>query len=108
MNANGRAQRKLAPATFWPDAIHTRLAWSPDGRKLAFTTDRDGNAEVYTMNSDGSGLRRLTDNPAFDGDVAWSADGRKLAFVSDRDGSWGVYVMNPDGSGQRALTPPGT
>ena len=55
------------------------------------------------MNADGSGQRRLTRNPAFDGGPAWSPDGRRIAFVSNRDGSYEVYVMNADGSGQRRL-----
>jgi Tol biopolymer transport system component len=78
-------------------------AWSPDGRKLAFATDRDGNSEVYVINADGSGRRNLTLDPAYDGDPMWSPDGRRIAFVSNRDGSYGVYVMNADGNGQRRL-----
>ncbi len=47
-------------------------AWSPDGSRIAFTSDRDGNAEVYVMNADGSDLTRLTNNPAEDDAPAWS------------------------------------
>jgi Tol biopolymer transport system component len=91
------------PATsFGP---YARVAWSPDGRTLVFTSDRDGNADIYAINPDGSRLRRLTDNPEYDGDAAWSPGGRKLVFVSNRDGDSEVYVMNADGSGQRKLTP---
>ena len=57
-------------------------AWSPDGRKIAFVSDRDGNSEIYVMNADGSGQRRLTRNPAYDADPAWSPDGRTIAFVT--------------------------
>ena len=80
----------------------TRLApaWSPDGRKIAF----GGDGEIYVMNADGRGLRRLTRNPASDGSPAWSPDGRRIAFGSERDGNLEVYVMNTDGSGQRNLT----
>ena len=52
------------------------------------------------MNADGSGLRKLTRGPAYDGNPAWSPDGRKIAF--GRAGE--IYVMNADGSGQRNLT----
>jgi TolB protein len=80
------------------------LAWSPDGRRIAFTSGRDGNAEVYVTNADGSGQRRLTRDPAQDSVRAWSPDGQKVAFVRERARSSDVYVVNPDGSGQRRLT----
>ncbi len=47
-------------------------AWSPDGSRIAFSSDRDGNFEVYVMNADGSGQTRLTDNPGIDTNPAWS------------------------------------
>ena len=80
------------------------FSWSPDGRRIAFVSDRDGNDEVYVINVDGSGLRNLTRNPARDGHPAWSSDGRTIGFVSNRGGNRDIYVMNADGSGQRNLT----
>jgi TolB protein len=66
---------------------------------IAFQT-RD--AWIYSMNADGSGLRRLARST--DG-LAWSPDGKQVAFVSDRDGGREeIFVMNADGSGQRRLT----
>ena len=79
-------------------------AWSPDGRKLAFVSERDGNAEIYVMNADGSAQENLTRQPASDSHPSWSRDGRKIAFVSRRDGNSEIYVMNADGSGLRNLT----
>ena len=72
--------------------------------KIAFTSDRDGNGEIYAMNADGSGQINLTNNPATDGAPSWSFDGTKIAFTSFRDGNGEVYVMNADGSGQTRLT----
>ncbi|MCH7905619.1 MAG: PD40 domain-containing protein [Armatimonadetes bacterium] len=72
--------------------------------KIAFTSERDGNAEIYVMNADGSGQTRLTNNGADDRRPAFSPDGSKIAFASDRDGNWEIYVMNADGSGQTRLT----
>ncbi len=70
--------------------------WSPDGRRIAFDSDRDGNFEVYAMNADGSGVTRLTVRDAHDVGPAWSPDGRRIAFHSNReDGNWDIYVMNP-------------
>ena len=71
---------------------------------IAFTSTRDGNAEVYLMRADGSDVHDLTRNLAQDGQPAWSPDGKRIAFVSTRDGNAGIYVMQVDGSGQRRLT----
>src|SRR5204863_5095230 len=81
-----------------------RPSWSPDGAKLAFTSVRDGNWEIYVMNADGSGQTRLTNNAATDDVSAWSPGGAKIAFASNRDGNYEIYVMNADGTGQTRLT----
>jgi TolB protein len=72
--------------------------------RIAFTSTRDGNAEVYELRTDGGGVHDLTRNLAQDGQPAWSPDGKRIAFVSTRDGNAGIYVMQADGSGQRRLT----
>ena len=74
------------------------------GKKIAFTSNRDGNYEIYVMNSDGSEQINLTNNPADDGYTSWSPDGKKIAFTSARDGNNEIYVMNEDGSEQIRLT----
>jgi len=79
-------------------------AWSPDGRKIAFTSNRDGNDEIYIMNSDGTDQTRITNSAASDSDPTWSSDGRKIAFTSNRDGNEEIYVMKMDGTGQTRLT----
>ncbi len=78
-------------------------ATSPNGRYIVFMSQRDGNWEIYRINADGSGLRRLTKNAANDGLPVWTGDSRSILFVSDRAGSWGMYAMNADGSRQRLL-----
>lgn len=72
--------------------------------KIVFETDRDGNAEIYVMNPDGSGLTNLTNHPGNDGTPSLSHNGRKIAFSSDRDGNLEIYTMNSDGSEQTRLT----
>ncbi|HSX41531.1 MAG TPA: DUF5050 domain-containing protein [Candidatus Saccharimonadales bacterium] len=79
-------------------------AWSPDGTKIAFYSNRTGNYEIYTMNADGSNQTRLTNNSAQDENPAWLPDGTKLVFVSQRDGNREIYVMNADGSNPARLT----
>nr|NIP61106.1 PKD domain-containing protein [Gemmatimonadota bacterium]NIR81491.1 PKD domain-containing protein [Gemmatimonadota bacterium]NIT90338.1 PKD domain-containing protein [Gemmatimonadota bacterium]NIU34163.1 PKD domain-containing protein [Gemmatimonadota bacterium]NIU38314.1 PKD domain-containing protein [Gemmatimonadota bacterium] len=71
---------------------------------FTFTTDRDGNQEIYVMKADGTGQTRLTSNAVLDNLPAWSPDGSKIAFRSRRDGNDEVYVMNADGSAQTNLT----
>jgi len=85
-------------------ATDYRPAWSPDGGRVAFNSDRDGSLDVWVMNADGTNPVRLTTSPALDIDPAWSPDGGKIAFVSGRDGDHEVYVMNADGSGVSRLT----
>jgi TolB protein len=100
MNADGSGKRKLTHNA----RGNNEPAWSPDGRKIAFRSTRNGNREIYVMNADGSGKRNLTRNPAQDSRPSWSPDGRRIAFISDRDGRLEAHVMNADGSGQRNLT----
>ena len=77
---------------------------TPAGGSIVFQTDRDGNNEIYVMNSDGSNHTNLTSNSAEDHSPNWSLDGTKIAFVSDRDGNQEIYVMNSDGSAQTRMT----
>jgi TolB protein len=73
------------------------------GERAAFMSNREGTWEIYIVNLDGSGLRRLTSNAANDGLPTWSPDGRSIAFVSDQGGGWAVWAMSPDGSNRRKL-----
>jgi TolB protein len=70
---------------YWP-------AWSPDGKQIAFTSNRDGNYEIYLMNADGSGQRNFTRHKSQDNFAAWSPDGKRIAFISNRAGGHDVYV----------------
>lgn len=95
--------QRETPANGSPQRQNYLPIYSPDGSKIAFTTNRDGNPEIYVMNRDGSGLRRMTNNPAIDVTPTWSPNGNQLAWVSDRTGTPHIYIMNLDGTGQRSL-----
>lgn len=72
-------------------------AWSPDGRMIAFVSQRDGNPEIYVMLADGSEQTRLTFAPGGDWRPAWLPDSRHLVFTSDRNGSNDIFLASvPD------------
>jgi TolB protein len=80
----------------------------PDtSNRVVFYSDRDGNAEIYSMFPDGSDLKRLTTNLFTDLDPAWSNDGEQISFVSDLNGNFELFVMNHDGSNPHQLTEAG-
>jgi Tol biopolymer transport system component/DNA-binding winged helix-turn-helix (wHTH) protein len=85
-------------------AIDCRPVWSPDGRTIVFSSNRDGKYEIYLMDADGSNVRRLTNNLADDVNPNWSPDGRRILFDSERDGNREIYVMDADGGNQVRLT----
>jgi TolB protein len=85
-------------------------AISPDGKMLAFVSDRDGDAEIYVMRADipegpNNKPRKLTDNATYRDDFPdFSPDGSKIVYDSIRGGNWDVFVMKADGSGKKNLT----
>tara|TARA_B100000686_G_C16749416_1_gene951518 strand:- start:184 stop:1914 length:1731 start_codon:yes stop_codon:yes gene_type:complete len=79
--------------------------WSPDGSKIAFSTNIDGGApEIYKMNSDGSSKTRLTNNSSIDWQPAWSPDGKRLVFTSHRNGISQLFMMDSNGDNVVQLT----
>ena len=77
---------------------------SVSNQRIAFTSSRTGNGDIYTMNINGTGVTRITDSSAIDADPDWSPDRTKIAFTSSRTGFGDVYVMNADGTGLTRLT----
>ncbi|MEJ2710261.1 MAG: DPP IV N-terminal domain-containing protein [Anaerolineales bacterium] len=102
MDMDGGNPRRLTNT----EAAEDHPAWSPDGSKIIFDADYDGDGyyEIYTMTPDGKHVTRLTSNAANDQFADWSPDGSRIAFSSDRSGNWDIYVMNSDGSNQHPLT----
>jgi Tol biopolymer transport system component len=100
----------LDPATLLSTRLSTTPTsewvpqWSPDGQKIIFSSDRDGDGEIFVVNADGSNLVKLTDNSNYDGRPRWSPDGTLISFETDREGTdWDIYIMNADGSHPRPV-----
>ena len=78
--------------------------FSPDGKRLAFTSYATGNEEIWVMDLDGTNARPLTNDPKGDWSPAWSPDGKTIVFTSSRDGVNQLWIMNADGADLRPLT----
>jgi TolB protein len=75
-------------------AADTHPAWSPDGKWLAFSSERTGSGDLYLMDSNGGSLRQLTDHPAYEGAPRFDRDGRALFFEAERDGRAEIYRLS--------------
>lgn len=94
MNQDGTGIRQLTR----DKACDFDPKFSPDGRKIAFTSLKDGYAHIYCMNEDGSEIVQLTFGESMDFMGSWSPDGQSIAFTSERNGNYDVYCMSKDGS----------
>ena len=109
MNADGSEVRRLTDPN---SGGHSNAPdWSPDGRMIVFQSNRDGSGltrhdQIYVMNADGSGQRRLTNYAGTDVDPAWSPDGRMIAFERGTEprNIDQVFVMTADGGRPAPLT----
>jgi TolB protein len=105
VNADGSG-RKMVVGEEEGKVIHQEWpAWSPDGKRFAFSSTHEGNQEIYTAAADGSDLVRLTRHPGHDAHPCWSSDGKAIAYATDR---WGMGLeiakVRPDGTGVTRLT----
>ena len=105
MDADGKNEQQLTTGI-----NEYRIAWSPDGRQIAFSRwiDKANRRDIYIMNVDGSNIKRLTDSPENNITPTWSPDGKHIAFVrevweQEEMKGCAIYVMNADGSNVRSL-----
>ena len=99
MRADGSQRRQLTHNTA-KDAEPDLYA----DQTIVFTSDRDGNDDIYVMGVDGAHTTPVTDDPAADWCPDWSPDGNRIAFTSNRDGNPEIYLMSADGSDPTSLT----
>ncbi len=121
MNVDGSDKRMVSP----DQGAHTCAFFYPGGQQIVFaSTSHIAGAcppkpqfppsiryawplypyDIYKANADGSGLRKLTDNPKYDAEPVISADGTKIVFGAQREGDFDIYIMHADGSNERRLT----
>jgi Tol biopolymer transport system component len=106
LDADGANQKRLTPRESDPSTpeglfFQTDPAWSPDGRRIAFASKRSGSFDIYVMNADGTGTRRLTTAQADETHPTWSPDGSRIAY---EHGARDIYVMSSDGTGAKRIT----
>jgi TolB protein len=87
-------------------AMNVEPAGTMDGTKIAFSSDRSGTGRpmIYTMNADGSNVKRITFAGVYNSSPSWSPDGKKIAFAGQSEDHFDIFVMNADGSGMVRLT----
>jgi Tol biopolymer transport system component len=106
IESNGYGVRRLTNAT----GEDNGPAWSPDGQKIAFESDRDvpgGSADLYVMNADGNDQHKLTNSAGVsEVSAAWSPDGTRIAYWRRGEDLESIGVINADGTGERMLTGP--
>ena len=97
--------RNLTRLTYGP-GLQTDVSWSPDGRRVAYAWNRDGNFDIWVQSIDGGDPTRVTSSPADERQPAWSPDGQRLVLRSEDDGG-GLFTVDIKGGPVRRIAPHG-
>ena len=100
MNDDGTEEQRLTSHI----SKDYQFAWSPDGKRIVYVSERDGNPEIYVVNVESTEEARLTFNEFPDLLPAWSPDGKRIVFVSSASIDGDIYIMDADGENQVRLT----
>jgi Tol biopolymer transport system component/tetratricopeptide (TPR) repeat protein len=99
MNADGSSVKLLA------DMNANHPVWSPDGRRILFSSGEGEEVHLYTVDASGGGLRQITSGQTYNYGASWSPDGTRIVFASRTKGKpFSLYIAKADGSGKRRLT----
>jgi DNA-binding winged helix-turn-helix (wHTH) protein/Tol biopolymer transport system component len=97
--------RTLSRLTYGP-GLQTDVSWSPDGRRIAYAWNRDGNFDIWVQSIDGGDPMRVTSSQADETQPAWSPDGQRLVLRSEDDGG-GLFTVDFKGGPVRRIAPDG-
>ena len=100
--ADAPVPRALTRLTF-DGGLQTDVTWSPDGRSIAYTSDKSGNFDIWVQSIDTGDARQVTKSPAHDRQPTWSPNGNTIVFRSDREGG-GLFAVPAGGGAERRLT----
>lgn len=96
INLNGDIIKRLTTGP--AGAINVEPSLNPEGTRIAFSSERGGRPMIYTMDSEGGNVKRLTFDGVYNSSPSWSPDGKKIAFAGQSDNHFDIFVMNADGS----------
>jgi serine/threonine protein kinase len=103
LSIDSGSTRLIESSNLAGDAAYIRLAWTPDDR-IVYMSEESGNADIWSMNADGSDRKQLTTDPHWDTSPDVSPDGRYIVFMSNRAGAENIWRMDIDGGNQKRIT----
>jgi TolB protein len=104
LNQNGNSYKLTNGSIFQQTQSWQPEVWSADGKKIVYCSDENGNSDIYTIKTDGTGKTQLTSDSAKDHSPIFSPNGKKIVYVSDKSGNEDIWIMDADGKNKVQLT----